>query len=127
MDVLLLQEYEMKKWAGVTVVTELDDGLAPLACDRNHMAQLLMSLLRGAHEALRDGGMITVRAYGSAAGNALEVEAAPAARPVLSDSAPSKDLASARRIVLDHGGRLEMRDGGATVTATFPVVGGTQS
>ncbi|MGQ9502140.1 MAG: ATP-binding response regulator [Anaerolineae bacterium] len=59
-DTLLLVENQLRSWDNIKVVTELNENLPTLHCDRNQIAQLLINLLTNARDAMPHGGTIVI-------------------------------------------------------------------
>ena len=59
-DTLLLTEPQLKTWLNVNVLTDLGENLPPLFCERNQIVQTLINLLTNAHDAMPNGGEISI-------------------------------------------------------------------
>ncbi len=59
-DALLLTEHQLRSWSNIEIQTSLGEGLAPVMCDQNQIAQVLINLLTNARDAMPDGGGISI-------------------------------------------------------------------
>jgi signal transduction histidine kinase len=59
-DTLLLTEPQLKTWLNVNVLTDLGENLPPLFCERIQIVQALINLLTNAHDAMPNGGEISI-------------------------------------------------------------------
>jgi signal transduction histidine kinase len=127
--------------AGVTLITELSPDIPHLRADRRRVRQILLNLLSNALKFTHAGGTVTVRAYLTAEGLAIEVtdtgigmrreDFSKALEPfgqVDSSLArkyegPGLGLPLTRQMVELHGGRLTLESvlgQGTTVTVILP-------
>ncbi|RQV98614.1 response regulator [bacterium] len=60
-ETLLLIEHQLNIWANVEVITELEEYIPVLRCDRTKISQALINLLMNARDAMPSGGKITIR------------------------------------------------------------------
>jgi len=109
----------------VRVVSELGQELPPLEADRDQLTQVVLNLLENARDAVASRGSdesvgrVTVRTAAAGGGLVLDVEDnGPGFDPALKeklfapyfttkDSGTGLGLAIVRRIVTDHGGRID--------------------
>ena len=89
-EALVLLEYQINVWGNIQVVTELADPLPDLLCDRNQIIQVVLNLVSNAHDAMPDGGAITIRTGFDAPGSRLSL--------TVSDSGPGVPEAIQARI-----------------------------
>jgi two-component system sensor histidine kinase HydH len=123
---------------GVRVVVEAPAGLAAVRADRARLTQVLLNLGLNAVEAMPAGGTLTLAAEPAGERLALMVAdtgegIAPDVRPRLFEPYVTTKprglglgLAIARRIVEDHGGRIEVASEpgqGSRFTVLLPVAG----
>ncbi len=131
--------------AGITLTQEHADDLPDVRCDATRMQQVLLNLCQNGLQAMRNGGTLTVR---SRVGHLRDPRArdAPALEIAVSDHgvgiAPEDidklfvpfwtnrhegtglGLAISRRVVLAHGGELDVRSAvgtGSTFTVRLPL------
>jgi len=106
-------------------VRELGDGLPEVLADRDQLTQVILNLLENARDAVASRGSdesvgrVTVRTAAAGGGLVLDVEDnGPGFDPALKeklfapyfttkDSGTGLGLAIVRRIVTDHGGRID--------------------
>ncbi len=137
-DTLRLMAGQVARWPGVRLVTDVPADLPPVVCDRNQIAQVLINLINNAHDALPDGGTITVRARLVDLSVALEVsDDGVGLAPELLDQifkpffttkpigqGSGLGLSIVERIVREHGGAVTASSvgpgHGVTITVTLP-------
>jgi two-component system sensor histidine kinase HydH len=125
------------KAAGVRVVVSAPPGLPAVTADRDHLEQVLLNLVVNALQAMPEGGTLALEATAARGRLALEVRdtgggIAPEARERIFDpyfTTKAKGLglglAVARRIVEEHGGRIEVDSEpgrGSRFRVTLPLV-----
>lgn len=139
-DALLLMGYQLRKWDDVKLITELDNELPVVMCDRNQIAQVLINLLNNARDATPAQGTIILRvsrARNSAVIQVIDTGAGIAPEmlskifdPFFTTKSAGKGsglgLSIVSSIVRAHKGTIEARsDGvgkGATFVVTLPIV-----
>jgi signal transduction histidine kinase len=115
---------------GVTVDTRIEPSLPPIAADEHQLRQALLNLLRNAAEAMRDGGRLTLTAARVAPeqsagddGRFVMLTIADTGEGIAPDHLPkifdpffsTKEggtglgLALTQQIIVEHGGRIEVR------------------
>jgi signal transduction histidine kinase len=114
---------------GVTVATELDPALPPVAADEHQLRQALLNLLRNAVEAMGDGGRLTLTAArvpnDGDGGDCRAIELtirdtgegiAPEHLPKIFDpffstkeGGTGLGLALTQQIIVEHGGKIEVQ------------------
>ncbi len=62
-ETLLLIEHQLRSWANIRVVTELDEPLPLLCCNRNQIAQIIINLLTNARDAIHTNGQIFIHTH----------------------------------------------------------------
>ncbi|MBI5526431.1 MAG: sensor histidine kinase [Deltaproteobacteria bacterium] len=119
----------------VSVSVEVEKDLPEVEADTERLRQVFQNIMQNAAQAMKDGGTLSVRVR--AAGGDVKVEfadtgpgiPAESLRHVFEPFYSTKDggtglgLAIARRIVEDHGGRIEASnrpEGGAKIAITVP-------
>jgi two-component system sensor histidine kinase HydH len=123
----------------IRVTIEQPQGPVEVQADPQHVHQVLLNLMLNAFDAIGSGGEVTIRVTREAAGAAAITVAdsgpgIPSAvrdrlfEPFVStkESGTGLGLTICRRIVEDHGGRIEAtngRAGGAVFTITLPTDG----
>jgi signal transduction histidine kinase len=124
--------------ASVAVQTDLDESIPPLDADRDLLACAMENLVRNAAESMPDGGTLVVRTKGHGrpvrealvsledSGCGMDARAAERAFDDFFTTKPTGTglgLAFTRRIVVAHGGRVNLRSKlgvGTTVTVCLP-------
>jgi signal transduction histidine kinase len=121
--------------AGVELVREIDDGLPAVRADRDQILQVLLNLVRNALEAMPAGGTLRLGARRDGDAVAFSVSDTGPGIPsedlgrifepyfTTKEGGTGLGLAIARRIVEEHGGRLDVESftgEGATFTLRLP-------
>jgi signal transduction histidine kinase len=121
--------------AGVELVREIDDGLPAVRADRDQILQVLLNLVRNALEAMPAGGTLRLGARQDGDAVAFSVSDTGPGIPgadlgrifepyfTTKEGGTGLGLAIARRIVEEHGGRLDVTSiagEGATFTLRLP-------
>lgn len=135
-DALLLLNYQLKSWTKMKLVKELAPDLPVVLCDHGQIAQVILNLLTNAHDAMPDGGTVTLRTRRTLAGITLEVNdtgvglPAEALSRILDPFYTTKDyqsglgLSIVADIVRAHRGAVEVHsegpERGTTITVTLP-------
>ena len=120
----------------MTLVKELAPDLPLVLGDRNQIAQVILNLLTNAHDAMPDGGTVTLRTRRTLAGITLEVSDTGVGLPpealsrILDPFYTAKDyqsglgLAIVADIVRAHHGAVDVHsegsERGTTITVTLP-------
>ena len=128
--------------ARASVVADLDPALAPVAIDPERMSEVINNLVGNAVQAMgEEGGTITVSTRPRAAGVEIRVRDTGPGLPEdvrrrlfepyvsVRPGGTGLGMAIARRIILDHGGRIEAGnhpEGGAEVLILLPWGGGRE-
>lgn len=60
-ETLLLIEHQLRSWANIRLVTELEEPLPLLKCNRNQIAQIIINLLTNARDAIHSNGQIFIQ------------------------------------------------------------------
>jgi two-component system NtrC family sensor kinase len=131
-------DYQVQRWESIFFVTELAPDLPKILCDRNQIAQVIINLLNNAHDAMPEGGTLTLRTRRAPGGAALEViDTGEGIAPEIADKlfdpffttkpigqGSGLGLAIVSGIVRAHNGTLTVHsDGpghGASFTVTLP-------
>jgi signal transduction histidine kinase len=121
--------------SGTNVSVEIDKDVPAIRADAERLRQVFENVMKNAVQAMKDGGTLSVHLCAAGANVIVEFSdtgpgiAAESLRRVFEPFYSTKEggtglgLAIARRIVEDHGGRIEASnrpDGGARVVATLP-------
>ena len=125
------------RFAGATIVTDLDPGVPSLILNEGQLRQVFLGIASNALEAMEGRGRLTVRSRRGPGGVEIEFEdegpgipleiAARVFEPFFTTKAPGQGtglgLAIAQNIVEDHGGRLQQAPaprGGALFRVVLP-------
>lgn len=73
-DTLRLIEHQLKVWANIQVVVNLEDNLPLFICDRLKISQVLINLLMNARDAMPSGGKISIATHFLEAKHCIELE-----------------------------------------------------
>jgi len=72
-DAMLLIESQAEAWKDIAINTHLADDLPQLMCDRNGITQVILNLFSNAHDALWEGGEISIATAYDAKSDQIEL------------------------------------------------------
>jgi signal transduction histidine kinase len=120
---------------GIRFQNQVQDGLAPLVCDEEQLAQVILNLAINATQAMPDGGLVTLAAHARDGGIVLQVEDEGVGAPdeqlerifdpfyTTKDTGTGLGLSVVHQIVTQHGGTVTVERNeakGLTFTLFFP-------
>jgi signal transduction histidine kinase len=134
-EALMLMDGQIKRWAHIKVIKEIDPDLPFVKCDRNQIAQVVFNLLNNARDAMPEGGTMSLRA--SVEGDHIRIEVSDqgvgipeemignlfntffTTKPIGKGS--GLGLSIVREIIQNHQGTIEAKSEGVGKGATFVV------